>query len=124
MDTFLRQSRRCLGYFTVFCVKADLETRLDSGYMFSVRSRWLLDGFQKIPSESGTRILRSISSFSLDEAAAFVVDNGSGMCFAGFLVVSHLVLCSLRLSACFGTEKCAQSTLQLLCFTVNLDIIS
>ena len=67
---------------------------------------------------------RSISSFSLDEAAAFVVDNGSGMCFAGFLVLSHLVLCPFDCRHASGTEKCTQSTLQLLFFTVNLDIFS
>ena len=50
----------------------------------------------------GTRILKSILSCFPEEVAALVVDNGSGVCFAGLLVTLHPVLCFLRLSAGLG----------------------
>ena len=90
--------------------------------MYCFSSRVLLDNFLVFSSESGARILRSIlvllglcsAGFTgrgtpcavvpsivgwFLDVAALVVDIGSGMRWLVLLVLIHLALCSLRLSA-------------------------
>ena len=81
---------RALPNLTSFLREGGLEMlrilaqRLVRQWIHFLRQSLFFGEFSHFLREGRSRILRSISSFSLEEVAALVVDNGRGMSFAGF----------------------------------------
>ena len=67
--------------------------------------RWTLVFQRNAWFDSGFMLMR-LTTEALLEVAALAVDPGSGMCFAGLLVRTHLALCSLLVSS---DSRCSAS---------------